>query len=145
MTDDLLAAALAVQANAHAPYSGFRVGAAVRTASGRIFAGCNVENASFPEGICAEAAAIGAMVAAGEREIAEVLTVADGDDLTTCCGGCRQRIREFAAGPTLVHAAGPDGVRRTFTLAGAAPGLVRRHENLSRLRLKFRGSRVATL
>ncbi len=121
MTDDLLAAALAVQANAHAPYSGFRVGAAVRTASGRIFAGCNVENASFPEGICAEAAAIGAMVSAGEREIAEVLTVADGDDLTTCCGGCRQRLREFAAGTTLVHAAGPDGVRQTFTLAELLP------------------------
>ena len=121
MTDDLLAAALAVQANAHAPYSGFRVGAAVRTASGRIFAGCNVENASFPEGICAEAAAIGAMVSAGEREIAEVLTVADGDDLTTCCGGCRQRLREFAAGATPVHAAGPDGVRQTFTLAELLP------------------------
>ena len=121
MTDDLLAAALAVQANAHAPYSGFRVGAAVRTASGRIFAGCNVENASFPEGICAEAAAIGAMVSAGEREIAEVLTVADGDDLTTCCGGCRQRLREFAVGATPVHAAGPDGVRQTFTLADLLP------------------------
>ena len=93
----------------------------VRTASGRIFAGCNVENASFPEGICAEAAAIGAMVSAGEREIAEVLTVADGDDLTTCCGGCRQRLREFAAGTTPIHAAGPDGVRQTFTLAELLP------------------------
>jgi cytidine deaminase len=120
-TAEMLDAALAVQANAHAPYSGFRVGAAVRTTSGAIYAGCNVENASFPEGICAEAAAIGAMVAAGDREIAEVLTVADGDDLTTCCGGCRQRIREFATAVTLVHAAGPDGVRRTFTIDELLP------------------------
>jgi cytidine deaminase len=83
-TAELLAAAIAVQANAHAPYSGFRVGAAVRAASGAVYAGANVENASFPEGMCAEAAAIGALVAAGEREIVEVLTVADGDRLTTC-------------------------------------------------------------
>ena len=110
-----------MQANAHAPYSGFRVGAAVRTSSGRIFAGGNVENASFPEGICAEAAAIGAMVAAGEREITEILTVADGDELTTCCGGCRQRLREFAGPETPVHAAGPGGVRRTFTLGELLP------------------------
>ena len=120
-TNDLLDAALIVQANAHAPYSGFRVGAAVRSTSGVIYAGCNVENASFPEGICAESAAIGAMVAAGERAIAEVLTVADGDDLTTCCGGCRQRIREFATPATLVHAAGPEGVRRTFTIEELLP------------------------
>ena len=121
-TAELLTAAIAAQANAHAPYSGFRVGAAVRAASGAVYAGANVENASFPEGICAEAAAIGAMVAAGEREIVEVLTVADGDRLTTCCGGCRQRIREFARPATPVHAAGPDGVRRTFTLEELLPG-----------------------
>jgi cytidine deaminase len=118
---ELFAAARAVQARAHAPYSGFRVGAAVRTASGRIFAGCNVENVSFPEGICAEASAIGAMVSAGETEIVEVLTIADGERLTTCCGGCRQRISEFAAPSTPVHAAGPDGVRRTFTLGELLP------------------------
>ena len=87
-----------------------------------MYAGANVENASFPEGICAEAAAIGAMVAAGEREIVEVLTVADGERLTTCCGGCRQRIREFAAPATPVHAAGPEGVRRTFTIEELLPG-----------------------
>ena len=121
-TAELLTAAIAAQANAHAPYSGFRVGAAVRAASGAVYAGANVENASFPEGICAEAAAIGAMVAAGEREIVEVLTVADGDRLTTCCGGCRQRIREFARPATAVHAAGPDGIRRTFTLEELLPG-----------------------
>jgi cytidine deaminase len=129
-TADLLTAALAVQTNAYAPYSGFRVGAAVRSASGAIYAGCNVENASYPEGICAEAAAIGAMVAAGERDIAEVLTVADGEALTTCCGGCRQRIRELAAPGTLVHSAGPEGVRRTFTIDELLPASFGR-QNLS--------------
>jgi cytidine deaminase len=119
--DELLAAARRVQANAHAPYSHFPVGAALRTDTGTVFAGCNVESAAFPEGICAEAAAIGAMVSAGERTIVEVLTVAGGDHLTTCCGGCRQRIREFAGPDTPVHAAGPDGVRRTFTLGELLP------------------------
>ena len=119
MTADLLDAALAVQAEGHAPYSGFRVGAASGAGAGAIYVGCNVENASFP-GTCAEAAAIAAMVAAGERAIAEVLTVADGDDLTTCCG-CRQRIREFAAPGVLVHAAGPEGIRRTFTMDELLP------------------------
>lgn len=118
---DLFEAARAVRGNAHAPYSGFAVGAAIRTASGRIFVGANVENASFPEGTCAEAVAIGAMVAAGEREIVEVVTVADSEQVTTCCGGCRQRLAEFAAPGTPVHAAGPDGVRRTFALGELLP------------------------
>ena len=128
--DDLLAAARAVQANAHVPYSHFRVGAAFRTASGRVFVGCNVENASYPEGICAESAAMGAMVSAGEYEIVEVLTIADGEHLTTPCGGCRQRIREFARPGTPVHAAGPDGIRRTFTIEELLPESFRA-ENLA--------------
>ncbi|MEA3184921.1 MAG: cytidine deaminase [Ilumatobacteraceae bacterium] len=119
--DELLVAAKAVQANAHAPYSHFPVGAAVRTASGRVFAGCNVENAAYPQGSCAEAGAISAMVAAGEREIVAVLTVCDGEAIGTCCGGCRQRLREFAKGDTPIYAAGPDGVRATFTLDGLLP------------------------
>lgn len=118
---DLLEAARAVQVHAHVPYSHFRVGAALRAASGRIFAGCNVENASYPEGICAESAAMGAMVSAGEYEIVEALTIADGDRVTTPCGGCRQRIREFATPDILVHAAGPEGVRRTFTVGELLP------------------------
>lgn len=120
-TRELFDAAVAVQANAHVPYSRFAVGAALRSSSGRVFAGCNVENAAYPEGVCAEAVAIGGMVSAGEREIVEVLTVADGDALTTCCGGCRQKLREFAAPDVPVHAAGPDGVRRTFTVAELLP------------------------
>jgi len=119
--DDLFAAALAVQQNAYAPYSNYRVGAAVLTSSGTIYAGCNVENAAYPQGACAEAGAIAAMCAAGEREIVAVLTVCDGETLGTCCGGCRQRIREFAALDTPVYAADGTGVRATFTLDGLLP------------------------
>jgi len=117
----LLAAAKTAQANAYAPYSRFKVGAALRTPRGTIFAGCNVENASYPEGWCAETSAIAAMAAAGERRIAEICVVGDGEDLCTPCGGCRQRIREFAGAGTLVHVAGPDGVRRTFRLEELLP------------------------
>ena len=119
--DELFEAAKAVQAKAHAPYSRFRVGAAIRTASGKVFSGCNVENAAYPQGSCAEAGAISAMVAAGEHAIVAVLTVCDGDEIGTCCGGCRQRIREFATGTTPIYAAGPDGVRATFTLDDLLP------------------------
>ena len=119
--DELFAAAKAAQQHAHAPYSNFRVGAAVRTASGRVFAGCNVENAAYPQGSCAEAGAIAAMVLGGEHDIVAVLTVCDGDEIGTCCGGCRQRIREFAKPDTPIYAAGPDGVRATFTLDELLP------------------------
>lgn len=119
--DDLFAAARNVQARAYVPYSRFPVGAAIRTASGSVFAGCNVENAAYPEGICAEASAIGAMVSAGEREIVEVLTVADGALVATCCGGCRQKLREFAGPDTPVHAAAADGIRQTFRLEDLLP------------------------
>ena len=94
---ELFAAAKAAQANAYAPYSRFNVGAAILTPSGAIYAGCNVENAAYPQGACAEAGAISAMALAGERRIAEILVIGDGDALVTPCGGCRQRIREFAA------------------------------------------------
>ncbi|MEO5724608.1 MAG: cytidine deaminase [Ilumatobacteraceae bacterium] len=118
---ELFDAALAVHANAYAPYSRFKVGAAVRTSSGRVFAGCNVENAAYPQGACAEAGAIAAMVAAGERSIVAVLTICDGTELGTCCGGCRQRLREFAALDAPVYAADVNGVRATFTMAELLP------------------------
>ena len=114
-------AARAAQARAYAPYSHFRVGAALRDESGAIFAGCNVENAAYPQGACAEAGAIGAMIAGGGRRIAEMLVIGDGDGLCTPCGGCRQRIREFAALQTPVHIAGPGGVRAMFTLEQLLP------------------------
>jgi cytidine deaminase len=119
--DALFVAARAAQANAHAPYSRYRVGAAVMTDTGRIFAGCNVENASYPQGWCAEASAIGAMATAGERRIIAVLTVCEGDLVGTCCGGCRQKIREFAALDTPIYACGSEGVRATFTLDELLP------------------------
>jgi cytidine deaminase len=118
---ELLAAARAVQANAHAPYSRFPVGAAVRTPSGAVFSGCNVENASYPLGTCAEAGAIAAMVAAAEKTIDVIVTVADGDMLATPCGGCRQRIREFATATTVIHVAGPEGVRKSYTIDELLP------------------------
>lgn len=119
--DALFQAAREVQPRAHAPYSGFSVGAAVRGASGAVYAGCNVENAAYPAGICAEAAAIGVMVAAGETRLAEILVLGPGAQLVTPCGGCRQRIREFGGPRTPVHVAGPDGVRRSFTLDELLP------------------------
>jgi cytidine deaminase len=109
------------KANAYAPYSNFPVGAALRTSSGAVFSGCNVENAAFPQGTCAEAGAIAAMALAGERTIDVIVTVCDGDLLSTPCGGCRQKIREFASAGTLIHAAGPDGVRTTYTIEQLLP------------------------
>ena len=119
--DALFDAACAARAKAYAPYSNFPVGAAIRTASGRVVSGANVENAAYPQGSCAEASAISAMILAGEREIAAILVVGAGEGLVTPCGGCRQRIREFAAPETPVYVAGPDGLRRTFTLDELLP------------------------
>ena len=123
MTDvaDMLAAANAARANAHAPYSGFAVGACLRGRSGRLHAGCNVENAAYPQGQCAEATAIGVMVAAGEKAITAILVVADGPELVSPCGGCRQRLREFAGPETPVYLCKPDGLRRTVTLGELLP------------------------
>ncbi len=117
----LFAAAKAAQGNAYAPYSRFRVGAALRTPGGAVFAGANVENAAYPEGWCAETSAIAAMAQTGERRIAEICVIGDGEALCTPCGGCRQRIREFADEATIVHVAGPEGVRATFRLAALLP------------------------
>jgi len=119
--DDLLAAARAARAHAHAPYSGFAVGAAVRGASGRVYAGCNVENAAYPEGLCAEANAIGACVASGETRIVEALVVADFGRPVTPCGACRQRLREFAADEAPIHAANAGGLVATYSLGSLLP------------------------
>jgi cytidine deaminase len=117
----LFAAAKAAQANAYAPYSRFKVGAALTTPVGAVFSGGNVENAAYPEGVCAETSAISAMTLAGERRIVEICIVGDGDALCTPCGGCRQRIREFADARTMIHVAGPEGVRKSFKLADLLP------------------------
>ncbi|RIJ33282.1 cytidine deaminase [Henriciella algicola] len=120
MTDDLYHKARAVRENAHAPYSNFKVGAAIRSASG-IHVGCNVENAAFPEGICAEGGAITSMVAAGDKAILEVLVYAESDSLVAPCGGCRQKLSEFAGPDVKVTMAGPDGVEKVMTMAELLP------------------------
>lgn len=99
--DPLIDAALAARGMAYAPYSRFAVGAALRTAEGAVHAGCNVENAAYPEGTCAEAGAIAAMALAGGRRIAELVVAGGGEAPCTPCGGCRQKLREFA-GPEMV-------------------------------------------
>lgn len=124
---ELFDAAVRVRERAYVPYSRFKVGAAILSPSGRIYAGCNVENAAYPIGTCAEAGAIAAMIAAGDSVIQEILVLGWTDDrpnapeLTTPCGGCRQRIREFAGPETPIHIAGPEGLRQSFTLNGLLP------------------------
>ncbi len=123
MADQLREAALAVRERAHAPYSAFKVGAALRTASGTVFSGCNVENVAYPEGTCAEAGAIAAMVAAGEREIAAVYVVADSPMPVTPCGGCRQKLAEFAGEDVEVVMATVAGEEFRLTVGALLPGL----------------------
>jgi homotetrameric cytidine deaminase len=126
----LLAAADAVMRNAYAGYSEFKVGAALRTPSGAIYTGANVENAAYPQGQCAEASAIGVMVAAGETEISAVAVVAEKLDVCPPCGGCRQRLKEFAAPDTPVYLGRPGGPIETTTMAELLP-LAFEEESLS--------------
>jgi cytidine deaminase len=114
--------ARAVRENAYVPYSHFKVGAAIRSASGEIFAGCNVENVAYPEGTCAEAGAIAAMIAGGDTAIAEIAVIADSPKPVSPCGGCRQKIAEFARGDVVVTLATMDGVELTTTVAALLPG-----------------------
>ncbi len=111
----LFEAAERVRENAHAPYSGFFVGAAILADDGKIYAGCNVENAAYPQGNCAEASAISAMLAGGGRRIKHILTTGPGTEPVTPCGGCRQRIREFADLDVNITCLGADGGEPLFT------------------------------
>jgi cytidine deaminase len=117
----LLEAARAAQRRAHAPYSRFAVGAAVLDEQGRVHAGCNVENAAYPLGTCAEAGAIAAMILAGGKRIATLVVVGEGREPVTPCGGCRQRLREFASPDTPVVVADREGIRGRYTLAELLP------------------------
>ena len=123
MADGLREAALAVREQAHAPYSAFKVGAALRTTSGAVFAGCNVENVAYPQGTCAEAGAIAAMVAAGEREIAAVYVVAGSPMPVPPCGGCRQKLAEFAGPDVEVVMATVNGVEERMSMGALLPGM----------------------
>ncbi|HEY1089648.1 MAG TPA: cytidine deaminase [Burkholderiaceae bacterium] len=117
----LLAASLAARAHSHSPYSGYAVGAAVLDEQGRIHVGANIENAAYPQGWCAEATALGAMVMAGGRRATAVLVTGPGPDIVTPCGGCRQKLREFAAPELLIIAGDPTGIRQQWTLAELLP------------------------
>lgn len=118
----LLDAARAVRENAYVPYSRFKVGAAVRSRSGQTYVGCNVENVAYPEGTCAEAGAIAAMVAAGETELIEVCVIADSPKPVTPCGGCRQKLAEFGRGDVLVRMATVDGPETIMSISELLPG-----------------------
>ncbi len=121
-TAPLIAAATEVRLNAYAPYSGFKVGAALRTTSGAIYTGCNVENVAFPEGTCAEAGAIAAMVASGEATIVEIAVIADSPVPVTPCGGCRQKLFEFATPDALITMATTSGKATVMPVADLLPG-----------------------
>jgi cytidine deaminase len=120
--NELIAAAKSARLMAYAPYSKFLVGAAVRDERGNIHGGCNIENAAYPQGWCAETSAIAAMIMSGGHAIAEMAIIGTGDLLCTPCGGCRQKIREFAKGNVKIHMCGQDGkVKQTFTLDELLP------------------------
>jgi cytidine deaminase len=115
-------AALKIRENAYAPYSGVQVGVALRSSSGEVYTGVNVENAAYPEGTCAEAGAIARMIAAGDRKITAVYVVADGAEPVPPCGGCRQKLAEFSAPDVPVTMATISGIEKTLTVAQLLPG-----------------------
>lgn len=121
MAKDLFDAAFAAMQKSHSPYSKFPVGAAIRTADGRIFSGCNIEVISYPEGWCAETTAISHFVMGGGGKIAEILVVAEKKARCTPCGGCRQRLAEFAAADTPLHLCDNTGVVETLKLGDIFP------------------------
>ena len=110
-----------VRERAHVPYSQFKVGAALLSEDKKIIVGCNVENAAYPQSQCAEASAIGNLVSQGFSNIIEVVVIGSGDILASPCGGCRQRLREFASLDTPIHMCNINGHLKTLTLAELLP------------------------
>jgi cytidine deaminase len=121
MSHDLFEAAKAAMAHAHAPYSRFPVGAAIRTEDGKVFTGCNIEVASYPEGWCAETTALSHYVMGGGGKISEVAVIAERMPRITPCGGCRQRLAEFAGPHAKLHLCDATGVVETVTLGDMLP------------------------
>jgi cytidine deaminase len=119
--DTLFAAAEAIRARAYAPYSKFTVGAAILADDGKVYSGCNIENAAFPQGNCAETSAIAAMIAGGGRRIKRIYVTGPGASPVTPCGGCRQRIREFADPDVTIISHGVDGTPLFSTLGEMLP------------------------
>ncbi len=123
LTASLLQAATDIREMAYAPYSNFKVGAALRAQDGTIFTGVNVENVAYPEGTCAEAGAIAAMIAAGQTKISEVLVIADSPLPVSPCGGCRQKLAEFSDGDVKVTMTTTEGNSQTMTMSELLPGV----------------------
>lgn len=117
----LLAAAQLAQSRAYAPYSNFQVGAAILAENGQIYAGCNVENVSYPLGQCAEATAIGTMVASGAKQIKQILILSPNNQLCPPCGGCRQKIKEMANMDTQVHLVSANGQQQSLSFSELLP------------------------
>ena len=121
MAHDLFEAARGAMAFAHAPYSKFPVGAAIRADDGNIYTGANIENLAFPEGLCAEATAIAHMIMAGAKQIVEVAVIAEKLKLCPPCGGCRQKLSEFASPTTRIWLCDADGAQKSLTMAELLP------------------------
>jgi cytidine deaminase len=117
----LLAASLEARTRSHSPYSRYAVGAAILDEQGRVHLGANMENAAYPQGWCAEATALGAMLMAGGRQARALLVTGPGPDIVTPCGGCRQKLREFAAPDLMIIAGDPGGIRAQWTLEQLLP------------------------
>ena len=119
--EKLFNAAKMVRENAHVPYSNFKVGAAFLTEDNSIISGCNVENAAYPQSQCAEASAVGNLVSQGFSKIKEVVVIGSGNILCSPCGGCRQRLREFASLDVSIHMCNTDGHLKTSSLEQLLP------------------------
>ena len=117
----LLEASLEARAHSHSPYSGYAVGAAILDEQGRIHAGANIENAAYPQGWCAETTALSAMLMAGGKRAVAVLVTGPGPEVITPCGGCRQKLREFAGEELQIIAGDPSGIKDQWTLGELLP------------------------
>ncbi|WP_173935047.1 cytidine deaminase [Chelativorans sp. Marseille-P2723] len=127
--DELFTAAKAAMSHAYVPYSGFPVGAAIRTPEGAVHAGCNIENASYPEGWCAETTALGHMIMAGGSKVSEIAVVAENMPRIMPCGGCRQRLAEFVTADAKLHLCDMNGVLETVSFVSVFPrGFTLEHE-----------------
>jgi cytidine deaminase len=121
MSHELFEAAKQAMQFSHSPYSKFPVGAAIRAEDGKIYLGANIENLSFPQGWCAEPSAISAMIMGGGKKIAEIAVIAEKLALCPPCGGCRQKIAEFASPQTLIYLCDEVGVQKTMTMEELLP------------------------
>ncbi len=121
IVEELYEKAQEVRKKAYAPYSKYKVGAAIYSEEGHIYEGCNVENISYPCGVCAEAGAISSMIAGGDKKISKILVVSDGENLVYPCGACLQRIAEFSTNETVIYVADAKGIQKKHLLQELLP------------------------